>query len=37
VQTGVFGGVAGEPVEVAKAGELRRVAVVDAVSVDDDA
>ena len=37
VQAGVLGGVAAEPVEVVKAGELRRLAVVDAVGVDDDA
>ena len=37
VQAGVLGRVAGEPVEVAEAGELWGVAVVDAVGVDDDA
>ena len=37
VQAGVLGGVAAEPVEVAIAGELRGLAVVDAVGVDDDA
>ena len=37
VQAGVLGGVAGEPVEVAEVGELRGLAVVDAVGVDDDA
>ena len=37
VQAGVLRGLAGEPVEVGKAGELRGLAVVDAVGVDDDA
>jgi len=37
VQAGVLEGFAAEPVEVAEAGELRGLAVVDAVRVDDDA
>ena len=37
VQAGVLGGVAGEPVEVAEPVQLRGLAVVDAVGVDDDA
>ena len=37
VQPGVIGGVAREPVEVGEVGELRGLAVVDAVGVDDDA
>jgi hypothetical protein len=37
VQAGVLGGVAAEPVEVVKAGEVRGVALIDAVRVDDDA
>ena len=37
VQAGILGGLAGEPVEVAEAGQLRGLAVVDAVGVDDDA
>ena len=37
VQARIFGGLAGEPVEVAEAGQLRDLAVVDAVGVDDDA
>jgi hypothetical protein len=37
VQARFFGGLAAEPVEVAEPGEPRRLAVVDAVGVGDDA
>ena len=37
VQARLFGGVAGEPEEIAEAGQLRAGPGVDAVGVDDDA
>ena len=37
VQAGIFGRLAGEPVKVGEAGQVRGLAVVDAVGVDDDA